>query len=110
VSDIYVARASRLAARRLATETIILCPDDSGLYVLNAVGTAVWEAADGTTPLSAIIERVICQEFDVDPDTAAKDASLFIDGLREHGILTVSDHPIEGGEQPADAAPREVTS
>ena len=107
MSDIYVARASRLAARRLASETIILSPDDSGLYVLNALGTALWEAADGSTPLAAIVERVICQEFDVDPDTAAKDASQFVDGLRQRGILTVSDHPIPHGE-PGGAAASEV--
>jgi hypothetical protein len=29
--EIYIAQGDRLAARRLDTETIILCPDDSGL-------------------------------------------------------------------------------
>jgi hypothetical protein len=94
MSGIYIARASRLAARRLEAETIILRPDDSGLYVLNELGTALWEAADGRTPLAAIVDTMICRHFDVDAATAMQDALAFVDGLREHRILQVSDRPI----------------
>ena len=69
VSDVFIAQGPRLAARKVGGEMVILSADDSSLYVLNGVGTAVWEAADGRTPLQAIVDGVICREFDVDRET-----------------------------------------
>lgn len=106
MNEIYVARGDRLAARRLENDTLILCPDDSGLFVLNELGTAIWEAADGLTPLGSIVEQVICREFDVDAVTALQDASEFVEELRQRHILQVSDGPFQVGDEalaPADA-------
>jgi hypothetical protein len=106
MNEIYVARGDRLAARRLENDTLILCPDDSGLFVLNELGTAIWEAADGRTPLTAIVEQVICREFDVDAVTALQDASVFVEDLRQRHILQVSDGPFQASEEtpaPLDA-------
>ena len=61
MTDIFVARSDRLAARKVAGEVVILSADDSSLYVLNGVGSAVWEAADGRTPLSTIVDDIICR-------------------------------------------------
>jgi hypothetical protein len=94
MTDLYIARGPRLAARTLATETVILKADDSGLYVLNEIGTLLWGAADGVTPLATIVERLICPRFDVDAASAREDAAEFVRALGEHDILTVSDHPI----------------
>jgi hypothetical protein len=108
MSGIYVARGDRLAARRLDTETIILCPDDSGLYVLNEIGTALWEAADGRTPLAAIVERVICRDFEVDAATALRDALEFVEGLERHRILQVSNGPLQACGDAQDSASSEI--
>ncbi len=96
VTDLFFARSPRLAARRLESETVILSPDDSGLFVLNALGTVLWEAADGRTSLAAIVARDVCAAFDVEFATAARDAEEFVDGLYRHGILVVSSSPIDG--------------
>jgi hypothetical protein len=98
---LYIARGPRLAARVLASETVILKADDSGLYVLNEVGTLLWGAADGTTPLATIVERLICPRFDVDEASALEDATEFVRALGDHNILNVSDRPITA----ADRAP-----
>jgi hypothetical protein len=96
MTDLYIARGDRLAARALASETVILRPDDSGLYVLNEIGTILWDAADGITPLATIVEQAICPHFDVDATTALDDAIEFVHGLRDHQILKVSDRPLAG--------------
>jgi hypothetical protein len=96
MTNLYIARGDRLAARALASETVILRPDDSGLYVLNEIGTILWAAADGTTPLATIVEQTICPRFDVDATTALQDAIEFVEGLRDHHILNVSDRPLTG--------------
>jgi hypothetical protein len=104
MTDLYIAHGQRLAARTLATETVILKADDSGLYVLNEVGTLLWGAADGVTPLATIVERLICPRFDVDAASACEDAVEFVRALGDHRILTVSDRPITS-EGTAPASP-----
>ena len=67
---------------------------DSTFFTLNEVATAIWQAADGRTPLSDIVASRICGEFEVDPGQAACDAEQFVNDLSKHGILLVSEHPI----------------
>jgi hypothetical protein len=101
MSDIFIARAERLAARRVAGEMVILSADDSSLYVLNELGTLLWEAADGATPLREIVRRVVCSEYDVDEATGLRDAEAFARQLASHGVLRVGDTPGGGAaEQP----------
>jgi hypothetical protein len=90
MNDIFVARSDRVAARKVAGEMVILSADDSSLYVLNGVGTAVWEAADGRTPLSAIVDDIICREYDIDPQSAWHDVQEFVDALVSYGVLRTS--------------------
>jgi hypothetical protein len=54
----FVVRGQRLAARKVAGEMVILSADDSSLFVLNEVGTAIWEAADGRTSVEEIAGTV----------------------------------------------------
>ena len=61
--------------------------------MLNSVGTAIWNAADGATPLSRIVEERVCPEFDVSDEQALADAAEFVDELVKHGILLISDAP-----------------
>ena len=90
----YLAKSTDIAARTLGDETIIMSTLDSTIFMLNPTGTAIWQAADGNTPLSRIIEDKVCAEFDVPVEQASADAQQFIDELAEHGILIISDHPI----------------
>jgi hypothetical protein len=87
MNDLIVARATRVAARKVAGEMVILSADDSSLYVLNGIGTAVWEAVDGRTPLSAIVNEVVCREYEVDRESALRDVHEFVAGLMSHGVL-----------------------
>jgi Coenzyme PQQ synthesis protein D (PqqD) len=90
MSDLFVGRGERLAARKVAGEMVILSADDSSLFVLNAVGTAVWEAADGGTPLAAIVEHVICRQYNIDRDSALRDTLEFVSTLEGHGLMRTS--------------------
>jgi hypothetical protein len=75
-------------------EAVILLAVDSTLNTLNAVGTLIWEVADGKTPVSAIVARM-CEEFDVEPAEARRDATAFIEKLCQRGLLTTSESPRE---------------
>src|SRR5271170_1717591 len=94
MSPVFIARATEVAARSLDGEMMIMSARDSTLFTLNPVGTVIWKSADGKTPLSEIVERKICVEFEVDPLEAFKDAEDFVNDLASHGILVVSGAPI----------------
>ena len=95
MNDKYIARSSAIAARLLGGEMMIMSAADSTFFTLNEVGTVIWQAADGCTPLSEIVAQKICREFEVDPEVARGDAERFVEELSRHGILLVSDTAVE---------------
>jgi len=98
--ETYIARSSSIAARLLAGEMMVMNSADSTFFTLNEVATAIWQAADGRTPLGDIVREQVCGQFDVDPEQAQADAQQFVAELSTHGILLVSDHPL-----PPEATP-----
>ena len=98
MAEKYIARSSALAARLLGGEMMIMSAVNSTFFTLNEAATAIWQAADGITPLSQIVADKLCSDYDVDVETATHDAMNFVDELLAHGILIASDQPIEGGE------------
>jgi coenzyme PQQ synthesis protein D (PqqD) len=94
MSERYIARSGAIAARMLGAEMMVMSATDSTFFTLNEVATVIWESADGTTPLSRIVTEKVCSEFEVDAQSAERDATEFVDELAKHGILVVSEHPI----------------
>jgi hypothetical protein len=92
--ETYIARSSAIAARLLAGEMMVMNSADSTFFTLNEVATAIWQAADGKTPLREIVRGKVCEQFDVDPGQAEADAAQFVAELSGYGILLVADHPL----------------
>jgi hypothetical protein len=91
----YVARSTAIAARALGDETMVMSAANSTLFTLDPVATVIWEAADGATPLDEIVANKVCTQYDVAPDVALKDAQELVRELGEHGLVVVSDRPID---------------
>jgi hypothetical protein len=94
MTDKYLTRSTAVAARELGGEMIIMSAVDSTLFSLNETATVIWQAADGRTPLSEIVELYICKEFDVEPEQAYRDAAELAKELASHGLLLLSDEPV----------------
>ena len=94
MAEKYIARSKAIAARMLGGEMMVMSATDSTFFTLNEVASAIWQAADGRTPLSEIVAGRICREFDVDRERALRGADRFVDELSRHGILLVSDQPL----------------
>jgi len=92
VPERYPEQNPRAAWRVYDGEAVIVSPEDSMLHTLNAVGTVIWEAADGRTAMETIVARV-CDAFEVDAATAARDATAFVESLTQRGLLTVREAP-----------------
>jgi Coenzyme PQQ synthesis protein D (PqqD) len=93
---LYIARSTRIAARILGEEMLVMSGQGSTLFTLNPTATILWQAADGATPLDEIVERRICPQFEVEPAQALRDAEELAESLAQHGILLVSETPITG--------------
>ena len=94
MSNLYMARNPRVAARVLDGEMMIMSGRDSTLFTLNKTATVLWQSADGTTPLREIVEQRICREYDVEPAEALQDAETLARELASNEIMQVSEKPI----------------
>lgn len=94
MSNLYIARNPRAAARNLGGEMMIMSGRDSTLFTLNKTATILWQAADGTTPLTEIVEHRICREFNVEFAEALQDAEMLARELAAFEIMQVSEQPI----------------
>lgn len=94
IRKLYIARSPRIAARKLGDEMLVMSGSDSTLFTLNPTATALWQAADGSTPLDEIVARHVCSEFEVQPEEALRDAEELASNLSKHGILLLSEKPI----------------
>lgn len=96
----YVARSTAIASRAIGEETMVMSATDSTLYTLNEVASVIWAAADGVTPLEEIVKKKVCEQYDIAPEVAMKDAEALVTDLAGHGILLHSDQPfINAGAQ-----------
>ena len=94
MNHIYVARARDVAARMIGGEMMVLSARDSKLFSLNETAAAIWQAADGITPLSQIVTQQVCAGYEVNPAVAFHDAEELVASLASHGILKVSNLPM----------------
>lgn len=93
MSEKYISKSNAVAARMLGGEMMIMSAADSTLFSLSEVATVIWEAADGRTPLSEIVEQHVCAQFDVPLEDAYREAQTFVEELANQGILRISDQP-----------------
>jgi hypothetical protein len=82
-----------VVVRRVGDESVVVpvrnrVGDLDSLFTLNDVASRIWELLDGRRPLNAVVET-ICEEFEVAPDVAAKDAGDLIRTLEEMHLVEV---------------------
>jgi hypothetical protein len=84
-------KESDFATRSILGETIIVPIKDgvgdlNSIYVLNELGTQIWELIDGQSSIHRMIEE-ICKAYDVGPEEAEKDAIEFLNALEVAGLI-----------------------
>lgn len=82
-----VTKAPTTAWRIIEGEAVILSMETKVLRGLNPVGSRIWELIDGRRSVEEIAQLII-QEFDVQPEEAAKDVRSFVDELLGRGLVT----------------------
>jgi hypothetical protein len=77
--------------RRIAGETLILpvtghVANLDSIYVMNDVGSRIWELLEAPTPVETIADT-LSHEFDVTAERAMDDVAEFLNMLKERGLI-----------------------
>ena len=88
----YPAPHPQVAARTVDEAAVIVLADTGEVTVLNAVGTRIWELADGSRNIAEIIAAIEA-EYEVSAEQAQQDVTVFLQRLDEAGALLLADSP-----------------
>lgn len=61
----------------------------SAIVTTNEVGAFLWECLSQEISYEELVQKLM-DEYEVEPETAAKDTQSFLDELRAHGLLAES--------------------
>jgi hypothetical protein len=83
--------------RRIAGETLILpvtghVANLDSIYVMNAVGSRIWDLLAAPTPIDRIADT-LADEFDVSAERASADVAEFLNVLSERGLIEYVTEP-----------------
>jgi hypothetical protein len=92
----YFRRNRNVSWRKLENKCILLHLDSAMYYTLDQVGSFIWEAMDGKTPLQAIHKQIVDQ-YDIDADTAKSDFLGFVEDLIEEDLVEPHEAPPKDG-------------
>ncbi len=80
-----------ITLREIAGENILVpganaVLDLNGLFVVTETGALIWKLLPQVENEQEIVEKIL-EEYEIDEDTAKKDASEFLGNLRKYGII-----------------------
>jgi hypothetical protein len=84
-------QSERTACRVIDGKAVVITIDQNQLHVLNAVGTRVWELADGRS-FEQVVAGIV-REFEVEPERARLDVQGFVEQLLAMGALRLQAAP-----------------
>lgn len=81
----------QLIKREIAGDTILVpvgktVYDSNGLFVMNELGSFIWDLLPGAADGEQIVERIL-EEYEVSREEAAADTAQFLQRLREMEII-----------------------
>jgi len=77
----------RTASRLVDDQAVVVLPEENKVQVLNAVGSRVWELADGARTVQAIVQTIY-EEYDVSREQAEKEVTEFVTEMVERDLMT----------------------
>jgi hypothetical protein len=83
-----VASTSRQVAADLGEEIILLHLENGNYYGLENVGARIWRLLEKPTKVREI-ERILLEEYDIEPDRCHEEVSQLLSDLIENGLVEV---------------------
>ena len=80
-----------LIKREIAGDTVLVpvgqaVLDSNGLFILNELGAFIWDLLPTVDTLEQICEKIL-EEYEVSPETVARDVAEFLNTLADMKIL-----------------------
>lgn len=91
ISRLYPEPHPQTAGRVIDGEAVLILSETSEFNVFNALGSRIFELADGQHSLSDIID-VILSEYAVDANEARQDVIEFVNDLVHQRVLVYNTH------------------
>ncbi|HUP01087.1 MAG TPA: PqqD family peptide modification chaperone [Gemmatimonadota bacterium] len=88
--DTVVTRTNGQVSSDLGGEVVIFDVDAGTYFGLEGVGARVWELL-GQSVTMGEIERILLEEYDVEPERCWRDLVHLLSGLIERGLVEVPD-------------------
>ena len=84
-------RNNQFIKRKIGTQYVIVATGDAtkrfnGMITVNTTGSFIWDCLVAPTEFDGLGEKITA-EYDVDAETAKKDAAAFLDTLKEVGAI-----------------------
>ncbi len=83
-------RNPQTAGRVIDGQAFVVTPDDNKLHTLNGAATTLWTLAAAAISVDEAA-AALCSEYEIDRETAARDAGEFLDDMVARQILVVDE-------------------
>ena len=77
-----------LSSKELGGELFIYNRKNSTIYSFNGTGVFIWNMLKNNMDFNEI-SQLLCKEYDVLPEVAAKDVSDFVNNLSDNDLITL---------------------
>lgn len=84
-----VNQSEDIVASDIDDEKVMMSIEKGQYYGLDPIGTCVWNLIEKPVQVSELIDALLL-EFDVDRETCEKDVLVFLEEIKEDGILQVA--------------------
>lgn len=85
-----VIKGDEVVSSIMDNETIMMSIENGEYYGINPVGSQIWEQIK-TPRKVADICKIMCREFNVEPEQCRRDVVNFLNQMVEKGIIAIAD-------------------
>lgn len=82
----YPERRSDVSVRVVEGETVVLDRQEELIHQLNQTASYIWDRCDGKSAMAEIASQ-LAEEFDIDPETVARDVAGIVGQLQSLNLL-----------------------
>ena len=87
--DVIVARGGTLMEAQTGHDMVGLDVESGTCYGFNSTAHRIWQLIEQPISLSRLC-GILSDEFDVDPETSARDVRALLEDLAQDGLVTLS--------------------
>ena len=88
MEQMVIEKSDHLIFREIDGEMVIIADDGRHIHMLNETATLIWSCSNKRTSVEKIISKM-CDEYDVDEDTASQDILETIKRLSDKKLIRV---------------------